>query len=450
MRRLVIGSLLLAVACGGEPDAPPLPPLPQAPPAEAPLSAAPADVIFIVVDTLRADRLHLYGSPRPTSPALDALAADAVVFDRAYAPSPWTLPSVASILTGLGPGAHTATETDRTLPEEVETLAERLVARGYEAAFFGVNPYLLPSRGLDQGFEPYQGLDGLSGAALNDRVSGYLRTRSPERPLFLYVHYFEPHCPYEPPEALAASLPPLAVATGRALTADAWAGLPDCYQLSGPDGAAQLSVDAYLDAYDGEVLQADGLVGSLLETLRTRGLYDGALIAVAGDHGESFWESGDYGHGRTLDEAAVRVPLVIRPPGGGARRVSEPVSLTGLAPTALLAAGVSPAAMPPRLRGGDLLGASLPTGVLVSTDYENASAKGYFTESYTLRMVDRLGTLTDASGAPMKDLQVEAALSLRLRTEEAAQAADGAHMEPALLPLDEDLLKQLRSIGYLH
>jgi len=423
-------------------------PAPAATPAPVSATDRPPDITFVVVDTLRADRLHLYGAVRPTSPALDALALDAVVFDRAYAPSPWTLPSVASILTGLGPAAHTVTETDHRLPQEVETLAERLGAAGYETAFFGVNPYLNPVRGLDQGFETYQGLEGLAGASLNQRITGFLRTREGGRPLFLVVHYFEPHCPYEPPPALAAALAavPL-VPTGRSVDAGTWEGLPDCYKVTDAEGQPQLDVDAWLEAYDAEVLQADGLVGELLEALRASGRYDDALIAVAGDHGESFWERGGYGHGATLDEEVVRVPLVVRTPGGGAARVAAPVSLTGLAPTALTSAGV---AVPGALRGGDLLGGALPEAVLLSTDYEVASARGLVTETHTLRQRGGESALTDASGEPLEDRPVQAALALQLEAALGEEAADGAHLTQTPLGPDQDLIKQLKSIGYLH
>jgi arylsulfatase A-like enzyme len=426
---------------------------------------APA-IIFAVVDTWRADRLSIYGHWRETTPNLAWLSEQAIVFDRAWAAAPWTLPSVTSLLTGRYPSAHTVTETDRALPTEVETLPGRLRAAGYEAAFFGVNSYFAPSYGLERAFDTYRWFDGLDGRQLNRELDAFLTARAagpeaPEAPLFLYVHYFDPHCPYRGPDDLRGSYSPTPEGrrSGRSLTPEAYQALPDCYRLQRADGSPELDVDVYLAEYDVEVTHTDRVLADLFDVLDKHGLYDRSLLVVAGDHGEAFWEHGDYGHGRELYEPALHVPLLIRPPGGYRRltREAAPVSLVDLAPTALAAAGLE---IGPGMVGRDLTpiwgpGELAPAPLFAESSYENTELAAALDG---LKLVQGApGGLFDLAADPVEqaDLrasQPERAAALeealegwRARNQEAAAGLTVSELKPG-----DDLIQQLKSVGYMH
>jgi len=301
-RTLATGAALgllvaLLAGCGAEP-----PRFPDAP------------VIFISVDTLRSDRLSSYNPESPVAtPALDALAADSVMFERAYAQAPITLPSHASLFTGLTPPRHGVRENvGFKLSEDQETLAEALSAQGYETGAFVSSLVLRSTTGVAQGFGRYD--DELTRPVSNRNVATFpqrpgnetiaraqdwLATRG-DAPYFLFLHLYEPHTPYEPPAA---------------------------YRQDHP--------------YDGEVAYVDALVGEFLEWLKGRGLYDRAAIFFFSDHGEGLGDHGELEHGLFLYREAIQVPLMIKLPQGAraGTRVSTPAALIDLKATALDLAG---------------------------------------------------------------------------------------------------------------
>jgi arylsulfatase A-like enzyme len=295
--------------------------------------AAPPDVVLVTLDTVRADRMGFLGSTRGLTPTLDALAKEGVVFERTFAQAPLTTVSHATILSGTHPPFHGVRDFGMALPPGVPWLPALLGGGGYRTAAFVGSIVLDPggpiAPGFDRGFDTYDagfrsrkdGADPYAtkerrGADVVARALAWL-SRRPPGPAFLWVHLYDAHDPYDPPSPFAAR----------------FAGAP----------------------YDGEIAAVDAAVGLLVAGLRERGIFDGALIVVLGDHGESLGEHGEETHGVFLYDATIHVPLVVRlPRGEGAgRRLASQVGLVDVAPTVLEAAGL---AVPPAVQGRSLIG----------------------------------------------------------------------------------------------
>ncbi len=279
--------------------------------------APPASLLLVTIDTLRADRVGAYGWASARTPALDGLAARGARFDRAFANAPVTLPSHASLLTGLLPPGHGARHNGMRVAPGVATLAEMLRAQGFRTAAF-VAAFPLDRRfGLDRGFELYSDqLPRESDGRLNnerpgrvvvDEAIAWLNDRRAER-CFLWVHLFEPHAPYEGDPARET---------------------PGFVRPVG-------------DRYDDEVARADVEVGRLLASLGEGG--SSSLVVVAGDHGEAFGEHGEIAHSVFVYDTTLRVPLIMAGPGvpGSGVVVSEPVSLVDVLPTVVELLGQPP------------------------------------------------------------------------------------------------------------
>lgn len=290
-------------------------PLASVPPT-AGFPAPPAgDVILISLDALRADRLGVYGNARGLTPHLDRLAADSVRFDRAYCQEPWTLTSHMSMLTGLYPDVH-GLNFGRSLAPSVRTLPERLRDAGYRTMGSVYDCYLLnPHFGYGSGFSRYE----VNGRRAGDRAAraAHDLTRS-QRPVFLFLHFYDPHSdtgrlPYVAAPEFVERFAPGA--------AEAFAG------WSGPGGASESLHEvnigarriseaqraALADLYDAGVAETDAAVGSFLDRLRTEGRYDDALIIVTADHGEALGEADHFMHEKLIEET-VRIPLLVKLP----------------------------------------------------------------------------------------------------------------------------------------
>jgi choline-sulfatase len=292
-------------------------------------------VIIISIDTLRADHLSAYGYPRRTSPNLDGLARESTLFLNCSAQSSWTASSVGSLFTSLYPEQHGSFGKDRViLPAENVTLAEVLRDAGYYTAAFSSSPFIHPDFGFGQGFKEF-GFDPTENAgSLNELVLAWLGKRARTAgPFFLYVMYFDPHFSYSPP-------PPY-----RELFRDGPDGKPlwDPAHVTRIDNLFDLNATVgretfeYLKSeYDGEIAYADAEVGRLLRALKDAGVLDRAIVVLTADHGEEFLEHGGFGHGNTLYQEVLHVPLLVRAPGfaPGAVR-SEPVRQIDVMPTLL-------------------------------------------------------------------------------------------------------------------
>ena len=296
-------------------------------------------IVLYVVDTLRADHTGPYGHSRDTTPALDELAREAVVFEQAVAQSSWTKPSMASMMTSLLPGQHGAfRRLDRLSPDH-ETLAEILQEKGLGhrggggqrapvRAPCGVRPGLRllrrPSRAQEAA-----GPAGPGGVAV-DKALGVAR-HPPGAATFLWIHTMDPHAPYKPPAPF-----------DRMFSPDEVPDLPD--QGDGAEASTTSREGERRDEisqYDGEIAFGDRELGRFLRELEARGLYDRALIVFVSDHGDEFLDHGGRGHGLTLFDELVRVPLLVKFPGGrhGGQRVSRQVLGLDVMPTILHAAG---------------------------------------------------------------------------------------------------------------
>jgi len=299
----------------------------SAPPARS-MSNRP-NILIYLVDTLRSDRLGVYGGPAGLSPAIDNFASAATVFDHAFAHSSWTKPSVASLLTGLLPFEHGVNHRRHRLGDSFTTLAERLQIEGYASAAFATNPYFTPQSGLRQGFDHFD-LSQDRTDLVRVRIFSWLQERDPDRPFLLYVHTVEPHDPYLPPEEFRRRWAPSV--TDRTIgTGDHIRKLGRNKELRTPGTVAALE-----QLYDAEVAYADHEFGQLLDGLQERGFYEDSLIVFVSDHGEAFYEHGAMGHGWDLYREVVEVPLILRLPGQTSpRRIDQPRRLVDLVPTIL-------------------------------------------------------------------------------------------------------------------
>jgi arylsulfatase A-like enzyme len=334
----------------------------------------PRHLLLVVVDTLRADHLGCYGYARPTSPAIDALAARGVRVERAYATAPWTKPSLGSILTGLYPSAHGATGVRDVLSASVPTLAELLTKRGFDTGGVVSHLFAGSAAGFQRGFRHFRQSEAKghahvsTGAVTDQAIETLDRLAAGGRRFFLLVHYFDPHYRYlRHPEVGFA--PPSA---GRL---DGSRNFPAIQAMR-----ASLDRDEieFLRAlYDEEIRHTDTGIGRLLRAFDERGLAEETLVVVTADHGEAFMERGWLGHTRTLHEELVRVPLVIADPlSPGPRVLDGPVSLAALVPTLLELLGIEPAspgfALPSfaaALRGSQ---APPATPLLAEVDFDGA------------------------------------------------------------------------------
>jgi arylsulfatase A-like enzyme len=327
-------------------------------------------VVLVVIDTLRADRMGLYGHGRPTTPELERIAERSVVFDRAYAASSWTLPSIASIFTGLRPRNHGAGrwagsdnepkpgfsgvaiavdgETKRfsSLDPAVPTLAEALRGAGYATAAIVDNPFLQRAFKMKRGFDHYDqasgGDDGGRRAReVVDRGLEWIELGAGDR-FFLLLHFYDPHMNYDAPAPMGGRFSDEYAAGGDRKRP---VRNPGYLRRRAPtlDEGTQDFIRA---AYDEEVAYVDRELGRLLDRLDEISGAHPPLVVITADHGEELFDHASFGHGHTLFEEQLRVPLILISPAVEPGRVDAPVSIIDIAPTILAAVGVpAPARM---------------------------------------------------------------------------------------------------------
>jgi arylsulfatase A-like enzyme len=306
-----------------------------------PDDAAPRSVILISIDTLRPDHLGLYGYDRPTSPTLDRLGQTGVVFEDVTSPAPWTLPAHGSLLTGLYPSRHGLKSHERYLPSHIPTLASLLSGEGWVTAAV-VNSYnLSPNFGLDRGFQFYLYVEETADqieptSAVTDQAMSWL-SETRDRPFFLFMHYYDVHTDYRslPRYEQDFVTPYEGIADG---TTSQLIDFREGRVALGKQDAPHL-----VDLYDAGIRQMDDELERFFSFLKENSIWDRCLVIVTSDHGEEFFERGDFLHGRTQFQEVIRVPLVIRGPRiSGPKRISTPVSLVDIVPTVLSSAGLTP------------------------------------------------------------------------------------------------------------
>ncbi len=315
---------------------------PAALPESSPVPAdAPVNVVLVSLDTVRASHLTPYGYDRDTSPALNDLAKDGVVFADMFSHAPYTLSSHMSLLTGLLPVHHGVLQLDDTLDPSSATAADLFRSRGWLTAAITGGGQISSGYGFAKGFDSY---DDWPGRESNERAAEAVWSRASAwlgqnrgRPFFLFLHSFQAHEPYETPEPW----------NEKYLAADAEWKKASLYKILGSEGLYKdLGPNALRnlrDLYDAEIrYQDEFLVKPLVEGLKRMGLYDRTLIVITSDHGEEFREHGAWGHGHGLYDEQTRVPLVIKLPGSRdrGRRVEATVGSVDVLPTMLDVAGI--------------------------------------------------------------------------------------------------------------
>jgi arylsulfatase A-like enzyme len=311
--------------------------------------AAPRNLILISIDTLRADHLGCYGYERPTSPNIDAVADGGTIFDDASATSPWTLPSHASLLTGLYPRRHGAISPGLGLAAETVHLAAWLADHDFRTSAV-VNSSWLETHGLREGFEDFvyvpEGMSARSPSRVTDLALLRLHRFDRATPFFLFLHYYDVHSDYRSLREYEQQFVGDYDGFVDGSTAQLIAVLRGETKLT-EDDAQHLR-----DLYDAGIRQLDDQLARIFRDPRLRSLLDETLLVITSDHGEEFLERGSVLHGRTQYQEVIRIPLVFAGPGiPKATRIAAPVSLVDVMPTILTHLGVS---VPARLDGVDL------------------------------------------------------------------------------------------------
>ena len=432
--------------------------------ADRPTTGTASGVIVYMIDTLRADRLGVYGSDLGLTPRMDELAAESIVFTDARAQSSWTRPSVVSTFTGLYPQTHGVDERNDGLAGEVETLAERLWAAGIYTVGVTTNGNVSNRFGVGQGFGEYRHLQEKhsreSVHVLSDELNQwglhYLKQHRDERgdqPFFLYLHATDPHAPYTPQEPFASRF---------ASSADRGLGTLDSFRAlrEGEAASDESARDQLLALYDAEVAWTDHQLGLLIDELRQRGLWDDLLFIVVADHGEEFLDHGHWEHGRTLYDEQLRVPLLIKPPAGVGtpRRLSGPAGHVDLAPTVLDALGVD---YDPANFDGRSLWPALSGATQEATGATSLSHLELADESLRSVVVGRWKLIEDLNlqRRMLFDVEDDAAELDEMSGEKPLRAGvlgqERRRLERELVPesaeeleLDEETKKQLEALGY--
>ena len=310
-------------------------------------------VIIFDIDTLRADRLGCYGAERPTSPHIDRLAAESVLFEWAFAQGPNTPPSQTSILTGLYPSHHGRVFALDVLADEVVTLAEVMRDGGFVTAAFVDGGNMAAASGLNQGFEMYRSTPGGGFEVIGPRVMRWL-SRHVNDDFLLLVHTYDVHSPYDPPEPHRSMFVEDRQPTTPDFepTTDILTDVMIRARRGEQDILSSQDIDYALARYDGGVHYVDQWMGTFLEKMRRLGIYDNSTIILLSDHGEEFQEHGSVLHEK-LYTTVSRIPLIIRPPGGRKTfRVPQVVESIDLMPTILEMVGVE---LPPTPIDGESL-----------------------------------------------------------------------------------------------
>jgi len=403
------------------------------------------NILLITVDTLRADHLGAYGYSKPTSPSIDALFAESVVFDDAQSSSSWTLPSFASMFTSLHSSAHGCFGYRDKLDGSFVTIAETLSSRGWRTAGIISHVFLRDKHGLPQGIDDFdqslvqtikESHQAISSPHVSDRAIERLESfaaADDDGPWFLWLHYFDPHVSYRRHEGISFRF-------GK----------------------------TPIDRYDGEIAFTDGHIGRVLDRLAALGLADDTIVGFLSDHGEEFEEHGRKGHGKSLHEEVLRVPFALRVPGSPPRRVETTVHLVDLSPTLLELAGeawpataprhgrsLAPAVRGERLPDAESLGelrlelrkdATLTSLIVGSWKLIEERARPPATE-VRHRLYDRRDDRAERTDVADQFPEVTTRMKKRLAaaTKRAAQTSHGS----VAADLDATDLENLESLGYL-
>ncbi|MCP4708438.1 MAG: sulfatase-like hydrolase/transferase [Planctomycetes bacterium] len=388
------------------------------------------NVVLISIDTCRADRLGCYGYDRAATGVLDALAGEGILYTKARTPVPMTLPSHCSMLTGTYPPYHRVHDNfDARLDTRHVTLSEILSGEGFVAGAIVSSMVLREGVGLDQGFDSYNDDFGVSSqlkpidertAEPTSRLAVEFIEGHQEEPFFLFLHYFDPHDKYEPPEPYASRF------------AD--------------------------DLYSGEIAYTDACIGMVIDCLKELDLYDSTLIVVVGDHGEGLGDHGESTHGFLIYQSTIQVPFIIRGPGVKSGQVNDQtVSLVDLAPTVL---GYLDLEIPEHMQGVDLSdrtpqvsGREVFTESLLPTKFDGNPLLGVVSDkwSYIHSLRPELYDLAADRGELRNLLESENQQVRLMQSHLSEMVAEMVGAESADEPwvLDDETRSRLESLGYV-
>lgn len=446
------------------------------------------NVVLIVIDTLRADHMGCYGCKADTTPRIDKLAKEGFLFERCYSTSSWTLPACVSLLTGLYSDTHGVKQWRSVVPKYLQVLPEILRSHGYHCAGVSSNPFLTARQGFGRGFDIFDDTTVLAaaewsfplagskyrsivlastGATTTRRAIELLNEAPKGKPLFLFAHYMDPHADYVPPPPFDRKFDPH---YGGQITGHVQSRRFDTK-------IAKRDLEHVTSLYRGEIAYTDRQVGQLLDHLAALGLDKNTCVIVTADHGEEFLEHGNWGHGHTLFEECVRVPLIVWLPGRvpSGKRSGELVSLVDVAPTVLAMLGIDP---PKVWQGVDLNGIITGGGrlkdrtIVLETSLANplraviqgrmklicsgspgADAGEDVTAGAPALLFDQSENPRDDLSNTIKSAQQRMEMLTRYNNvmaelNRAAQELFQKHAGRELKP-DEKLMRQLKSLGYI-
>jgi arylsulfatase A-like enzyme len=438
------------------------------------------NVLLISLDTLRADHLSCYGYKRSTSPRIDQVAKEGVLFENVVAASNWTVPSHMSLLTSLYPSAHGVENESMCLGEGVPTLAQVLENHGYTTAAFVTGDMLNHGYGFQRGFQLYDDFTAklmckmnlfedhaANKAGLNDVPTDHVITnlaalwlrQHRQEKFFLFLHYWDCHADYIPPPPYDRQFDP--GYTGKENGRRIYERQREIEARFAPRDFAHL-----IALYDGEIAHTDDHVGQVVRLLRDMGLARKTLLIIVSDHGEGFLEHGMVTHGNSLFEELIHVPLILRLPGviPPGRRIKENVSQVDLMPTVLGLLGIAP---PPGLQGIDLSAAcrglgGLPDRVIFSEAAapRNPSTRAARCGPYKLiqekgcrpmpLLLVHEGAESEAQKAGLGDMERHKQEQLLMEALASGPSpSQGGNRAATRLDMDEATLRRLRCLGYL-
>ncbi len=441
------------------------------------------NVLLISVDTLRPDHLGSYGYHRETSPHLDRLAREGVLFENAISSSSWTLPAHAALITGLVDSVHGCLDTNGRLTEDHTTLAERLKSAGYTTVGFFSGPYLYPVFGLAQGFDKYVDCtsyprlnqktvkmtgtvegpsiwDASSRDITNSRVLQAVRSwfaQNPQKPFFMFVHMWDVHFDFIPPQEYAQMFDPdyAGAITGEHFLFNQWinARMP------------QRDIEHLIALYDGEIAWTDQHIGMILDQFDARGLLDSTVVVVVSDHGTEFFEHGEKAHRKSLFDETIRIPLILRYPPRipAGLRVETQTRIIDVVPTVMELVGLPP---PKDIMGQSLValfsGGALARDNLAVSELYSAGRRMRSFRRLTHKVIldqltghtwvydlakdpGELAPIQDLRGAVFQDAMRDVEMGRRWLAEFGGGRTDTDR--PSDLP--PKLLEKLRSLGYV-
>jgi arylsulfatase A-like enzyme len=435
----------------------------------------PRNVVLIVIDTLRADHLTPYGYGRPTSPNIARLAENALVCNQAFSHAPWTMPSMATLFTSTYESVHQISmrphgRTDYSvLDPDYVTLAEYLHERRYKTAAISSQVWIAPETGFDAGFDDFSIVSGTSDPQSSELVTmnavRWLQARRPD-PFLLYLHYMAPHTPYDPPPPFDRSpwvkpMPAKFAALNGMNQGQMWDFIRSL-EPPGPNQATPEDIEYLSSLYDAEIATVDFWIGVLVRELERLGLLKSSLVVVVSDHGESFFEHGEFLHISHLYNENLRVPMIISNPElfPKARHVDSLVGLIDLFPTLVDMLGGEPL---PQFEGESVLApVPRPTVYAERLTFEDDGSVSTLAkiQSRDWSLIERgengrldlyrLGAAGWEEDGPVEgESTVRQSLIEALRRRHAANLTSPFKFKRKTTTLDERMVERLKSLGYI-